>query len=101
MHLSRWVQSHLSDKQFKNISLLPFRVTIKSGRFEAERNVVHHQHRLYRSWAEVAKMTVLSRQCSRNREDFANLVTIRCSREQLEQLEMLNHITVLVQSSSG
>ena len=58
MQLRRLVQSHLSDEKFQNISLLPFRVTIKSGRFEAERNVknfVHHQHRLYRSWAEVGK----------------------------------------------
>ena len=39
MHLSRWVQSHLSDEQFKNISLLPFRVTNKSGRTQAERKI--------------------------------------------------------------
>ena len=47
IQLSRWVQSHLSDEQFKNISLLPFRVTIKSGRTVAETNVkyvVRHQH---------------------------------------------------------
>ena len=89
MQLNRWVQSHLSDEQFKNISLLPFRVTNKSG------------HTIVPEQSLPVKITVFSRQYSWNREDFANLVTIRCSREQFEQLEILNHITVLGQSSSG
>ena len=58
MQLSWLVQSHLSGEQFKNISVLPFRVTIKSGRTIAERNVkyvVPSQDIHYHSQAEVAQ----------------------------------------------
>ena len=58
MQLSRWVQSHLSDEQFKNISLLPFIVTNQSGCTIAEGNVkyvVLSQHKHHLSQAVAAQ----------------------------------------------
>ena len=56
MRLWRWVQGHLSDEQFNNLSLLPFRVTKSLVVLkQKEKYIVRHQHRLYRSRAEVAQ----------------------------------------------